>query len=132
MEQKKLVCELTNLINLKKQEFKYKEAKKKSEYKTEFAHGASVLQSADINERYLSTEQKAEIVALYQFIIDNKLTNEEISELLQQKVEQFKNYRQIIKRYPDFIDELKKHGPVYFMGRIGYDKYMVARDKRKL
>lgn len=131
MEQKKLVCELINLIKLKKQDLEDKKSIAQRKYETEFPHGASVLQGADINEKYLSTAQKAEIFALYQFLTDNKdLSNEEITTILQQQV-RFKNYNKIIKKYPNFLDELKFDGPTYFANLVARDNYLKSGGTRK-
>lgn len=66
-------------------------------------------------------EQFDQICALYKFLKENNnLTQEELNNLLKTKFVQYKFLRQINKKMPGLLDELKTHGPMYVAGYIAY------------
>lgn len=71
-----------------------------------------IIKEEKLNPKYISSKQYFQLAQFYQFLINNPdITEDDARELLNSKIK-FSYLRRVDKLVPNFISELKHHGPM--------------------
>ena len=85
-----------------------------------------------LNPKYISNKQYFQIAQLYNFLKENPdLKDEEIREILNSN-NKFSFLRKLDKSMPDFIEELKLHGPMTIATTYASRKHINEQLKKRL